>query len=781
MLLLRNMGWNDTVRLIACRAEPSQTAELSRVTAAEIFVAGSALLMLITAQWILSSTITGTNYLGLDGKGVQSVVLAAFKFAGYFDVTNLHPIQGVGSQLLPKNVWANPSLWPFALFAKETATDVSALVALACFVGAVYVMMRCFDIAVLPSVLTAQSCIALFAPALLIAYAPTNFCLTPGDAVVYAPYMIALGILGRLPPDFRRSFVLMTAAIILLVLYSIYCDPLWTVIAAVSWAVPFAVVSLSPLQPRAVMLRTAALGTCVAVLLLSGAASYLFTLSQYTARVQFAQTLDRVRQPVYVSAMTYSPNMRYFYFACIVGWVLGIATLSGRARVLVMAATTACAAWAGYSIVYLLLLNVAWMPPIPIYVEQCLFPLYLAAAAAGYWGMVSLMASLLVRGVAPLARGIGEAWRQPVPMPPPSAQPAEVEIAPRSSRLMGATVVVTFLAATIVPAKVVKYALSDGRADAKTFYQPWTNEPELIGFLDENIGLANGLPFRGRINFFTPSGFTMATLWSHAIPTLNEINHLVTPEALYFIHAALEIDVRGYLNHFQVHWSNSPLNWKVLQLFGTRYVAATAELADESNPALPPVTKPHRPENEEDPKPGTWYIYELPHPNVGDYSPTVVMTARSGSDVIAAIGKPDFDFARQAVLSAPVPEKLVPAHDMRLSIIRGGLHVSAKSAGTSLVILPKQFSHCLRARESRVRFVRANLMMAGMVFSGDVDTDIVFDYGLFSPGCRRKDLADLKQLDLKIDLPMPHLTGDRLLPDWDGAVERLRGALAAIQ
>src|SRR5215211_1022415 len=291
MLLLRTMGWNDTMRLIACRAEPSQTAELSRVTAAEIFVAGSALLMLITAQWILSSTITGTNYLGLDGKGVQSVVLAAFKFAGYFDVTNLHPIQGVGSQLLPKNVWANPSLWPFALFAKETATDVSALVALACFVGAVYVMMRCFDIAVLPSVLTAQSCIALFAPALLIAYAPTNFCLTPGDAVVYAPYMIALGILGRLPPDFRRSFVLMAAAIILLVLYSIYCDPLWTVIAAVSWAVPFAVVSLSPLQPRAVMLRTAALGTCVAVLLLSGAASYLFTLSQYTARVQFAQTL----------------------------------------------------------------------------------------------------------------------------------------------------------------------------------------------------------------------------------------------------------------------------------------------------------------------------------------------------------------------------------------------------------------------------------------------------------------------------------------------------------
>ena len=104
--------------------------------------------MLLAAQWILSSVIIGANYYGFDGKMAQSVALTAFKFAGYFDVTNLNPIQGVGSQLLPKNVWANPSLWPFASFDKELATDVSALIALGCFASAVF---RCCSVLWRPS------------------------------------------------------------------------------------------------------------------------------------------------------------------------------------------------------------------------------------------------------------------------------------------------------------------------------------------------------------------------------------------------------------------------------------------------------------------------------------------------------------------------------------------------------------------------------------------------------------------------------------------------------
>ena len=66
-----------------------------------------------------------------------------------------------------------------------------------------------------------------------------------------------------------------------------------------------------------------------------------------------------------------------------------------------------------------------------------------------------------------------------------------------------------------------------------------------------------------------------------------------------------------------------------------------------------------------------------------------------------------------------------------------------------------------------------------MIFSGAVDSDMMFDYGLFSR-CRRTDLADLKQFDLKIDRRAPHLSGDRLFPDWDSALVKLSAAARAI-
>jgi hypothetical protein len=148
---------------------------------------------------------------------------------------------------------------------------------------------------------------------------------------------------------------------------------------------------------------------------------------------------------------------------------------------------------------------------------------------------------------------------------------------------------------------------------------------------------------------------------------------------------------------------------------------------------------------------------------------------------VATIAKPDFDPMKHVVISTPLRERLVPAHDMRLSLIRGGLHVSGKSDGTWLVVLPQQFSNCLRARDLRVRLVRADLMMTGLIFSGDLDTDILFDYGIFSPRCRRLDLTDMRSLDLRIDLRMPHLSGDCLFPDWNGAWARLRAAASAIR
>jgi hypothetical protein len=84
---------------------------------------------------------------------------------------------------------------------------------------------------------------------------------------------------------------------------------------------------------------------------------------------------------------------------------------------------------------------------------------------------------------------------------------------------------------------------------------------------------------------------------------------------------------------------------------------------------------------------------------------------------------------------------------------RGGLHVSAQSDGTSLVLLPQQFSHCLRPHDYRVRLLRSDLLLTGMLFSGRVDTDISFGYGILSPNASVADLANIKQLQLQLANP----------------------------
>jgi hypothetical protein len=167
----------------------------------EIAVVGFAIFGLVAAELALSSAIRGTNFDGGDGKFAQAIILAAYKFGGFFHFNNINPLQGLGSQLLPINVWINPTYWPFAILDTGPATDASAAIALGIFALACYVMARCFDLPILPSVVAAQLSIVLFAPILFLLQLSTVFTLMVGNAVVYAPPHDCFGIVG--PPRAR--------------------------------------------------------------------------------------------------------------------------------------------------------------------------------------------------------------------------------------------------------------------------------------------------------------------------------------------------------------------------------------------------------------------------------------------------------------------------------------------------------------------------------------------------------------------------------------------------
>jgi hypothetical protein len=732
----------------------------------EFIIAGFGLITLLAAEWFLTSTIPGTQFSQIDGKMAQAVIHMALNFGGIFDLNNINPFEGFGSQLPPHNVWADPAYWPFLFFGSPLALDVSAIVGLGCLALACYVMARCFDVPVLPSIIAAQLSIILFGPLAYLLLTYQVFWINPGIAVVYAPQLVALGIIGRLEPGRMRDFIFATGAIFALLLYSLICDPLWSMISGIGLAGAFAVVALSPLRVRPVLVRCAALGCCLALLLISGAIGYVYTLTQYSARVWFSDALAYVPQAFLASIVLISPKtMGPYYGICALGWVLGLLFARGRVRVLVIASLVSFAIVVAYGATFLLMLK--WWWPLPLYIEHSLFPLFTTAAIAGYWAAVRMIKLPLFLRIK--LQGM-------VASLPIKATPS-ARLSPAISHTRFQTLapwLMALLVAGSIPAAAAIYV---ARATTPDFEVPFRDEPELLDYLGKAIALRVGGEFHGSVTLVVGTDdATRYNLWMRGIPTADEYSQLVTPQAHYLSAALLGNGlVLAGLNAFGP-WSRDlayyEVLFKTLPVLGVRYIILATRLPPVDQRHLPFVTFPRRPVGGE---PAEWIVYELPNPNIGNYSPTEVVTAKSGPEIIAALAAPHFDFTKQVVLSSAIGEQLIPAHDMRLSVIRGGLHVSGSSDGTSLVVLPQQFSHCLRARDSRVRLVRADLLMTGVIFSGNIDTDILFDYGIFSPGCRRIDLAELKGF---IDRPMP--TGERIFVDRAGAVARLRDAGIAI-
>src|SRR5262249_10237384 len=75
----------------------------------------------------------------------------------------------------------------------------------------------------------------------------------------------------------------------------------------------------------------------------------------------------------------------------------------------------------------------------------------------------------------------------------------------------------------------------------------------------------------------------------------------------------------------------------------------------------------------------------------------------------------------------------------------------------SLIVLPIQYSRCLSlVGADSARLLRTNLLVTGLLFSGEIDADLVYTFGFFRAGCRRADHDDLLALGYAGDVrPRP--------------------------
>lgn len=146
------------------------------------------------------------------------------------------------------------------------------------------------------------------------------------------------------------------------------------------------------------------------------------------------------------------------------------------------------------------------------------------------------------------------------------------------------------------------------------------------------------------------------------------------------------------------------------------------------------------------------YIHSIADTNLGQYSPVKSVVARNAEQVLNYLQANNFDGKDVVILESPFEQPLVRAENVVVSVHKGPkIHIEAFSSGTSILILPFDFSHCLHAAGSGlINIVPVNLSQTGLIFSGGASIDIDYRYGLVSGTfCRKLDLERAKTMDLE--------------------------------
>ena len=118
------------------------------------------------------------------------------------------------------------------------------------------------------------------------------------------------------------------------------------------------------------------------------------------------------------------------------------------------------------------------------------------------------------------------------------------------------------------------------------------------------------------------------------------------------------------------------------------------------------------------------------------------------------LGDSSIDLRYVAILTnAEALPPLTGATEHRLVVERGGYRIEASSPGSSLLVLPVEYSHCLRSNltsssPTPPKLLRANLALAAILFTDDVRGELQLRYGPLSSSCRMEDWREADSLKI---------------------------------
>ena len=259
--------------------------------------------------------------------------------------------------------------------------------------------------------------------------------------------------------------------------------------------------------------------------------------------------------------------------------------------------------------------------------------------------------------------------------------------------------------------------------------------------LARELGISSNSAYRGRL----VNGEDLAeyqTLLQGRIPALNDYSHLISPFQYAF---SKHFFFDPFQTQSRTHLIYANANVHLYSLLGVQYLRLDwlgSRLSNLSEANSYPAVQ----YSEND------FLVKLKNVNLGNYSPTRTVLARSLDETFQIMDSDSFDPMGEAVVYKQLDADFVKVGSTELTVDDGDLRIVAKSSGKSLIILPIEYSHCLKF-ESNTKssslndFFRIDGILTGVIFEKSLDVTTRFRYGVFTNNhCRLKDLADFKSL-----------------------------------
>lgn len=711
-----------------------------------------------------------------DTKNYRYYVSTTFAYASSpIDLSVMSPVQGMGGLVPPLGVWFHPAyLLGHVLPAGVARIGVYLLVMV--LIGVATLLLgRTIGLSPPLAVLCAQiAAMFAFPPMWFWTYPTTHlngaliwcYC-EPAVAVMPALGVAALVVFLLLGRQTRGNWVC-AALLPLVTVYAVFCDPMQTMLFFAPIACFMAGVFFGSENRSVFRWRVLGAAVCLAACLILSLPSYYQGLGAYSARVVFPNELyTEVQQWDLYTGLIFqggwaTPAAALVLIGCVLTIVLGTRQLRGFAISVLLYET----AIIGLSLVYVYG-GTRWSMPLPVYLEVGAHSVYLVAAFLGFaiglkrvWAWLSSKEGRVATGLRAASRWSGVAGYATAVLLPLWGTVWTLQ---KCHELTVTAAVAAAGADEPPPTGVVKHLHEQLGLSKDGLFRGSVASVLGVpgGQLMERLGVPDYLPFtKDHINFGEAffrtfdANLYMTGLWSLGIPTLEDNSVLVTPPFHYLLSRALGRPQDYHSRNWAVITKADP---KLMAALGARYLLTDLRMSD------PRLTL----RAEQSGQQGvTVYAYEIQGANLGNLFPTRTELSTNAREAIDRMTSESFDFGATALVhDAPLEGLgLARGRSGELRFERGGVRVTARSEGRSLLVLPLQFSHALEivatdpnSTRNPVRLLRVNLLETGVLFDESLDIKIAHVFGpLRGTSGRKQDIEDCRRLAIEETGEMPY-------------------------